>query len=79
MSDTGLGRAAFHCYPVLNVVIGCIPFLLKGEKMVVEGGTKKTLRFGASELEPTSDIFAVSSKSSHLSLIVSKRQVCGVY
>ena len=23
---TGLGKAAFHCQPVLKVVIGCIPF-----------------------------------------------------
>ena len=41
MSGTGLARAAFHCYPVLKVVIGCIPFFLKWEEMVVEGGTKK--------------------------------------
>ena len=31
-SDTGLGRAAFHCYPALKVVIGCIPFFLSGRK-----------------------------------------------
>ena len=29
MSGTGLGRAAFRCYLVLKVVIGCILFLLK--------------------------------------------------
>ena len=44
MSVTGLGRAAFHCYPVLKVVIGCIPFFLKWEEMVVEGGKKKEKR-----------------------------------
>ena len=37
---TGLGRAAFHCYLVLKVVLGCIPFFLKLEEMVAEGGTK---------------------------------------
>ena len=40
MSRTGLGRAAFHCNPVLKEVIGCIHFFIKGEEMVVEGGTK---------------------------------------
>ena len=29
MSDIGLARAAFHCYLVLKVVIGCVPFNLK--------------------------------------------------
>ena len=37
---TGLGREAFHCYLVLKVVLGCIPFFLKLEEMVAEGGTK---------------------------------------
>ena len=44
MSGTGLGRAAFHCSPVLKVVMGCIPFFLKLEDMVVEGGTKNYYR-----------------------------------
>ena len=34
MSSTGLGRAAFHFYPLLKIV-------LKWEEMVEEGGTKK--------------------------------------
>ena len=42
MSGTGLVRAAFHCYPVLTVVIGCIPFFLKWEEMVVEGVVVKS-------------------------------------
>ena len=29
-SGTGLGRAACHCYSVVKVVIGCIPFLSVG-------------------------------------------------
>ena len=42
MKNTGLGRAAFHCYPVLKVVIHRVyPFFLLWEDMVVEGGTKK--------------------------------------
>ena len=41
MSGTGFGRAAFHGYPVLKVVIGCIAFYLNWEEMVVEGGTLK--------------------------------------
>ena len=40
VSGPGLGRAAFHRQPVLQVVIGCIPFFLKWEEVVVEGGTK---------------------------------------
>ena len=40
MIFTGLGIPAFHCYPVLKAVIGCIPFFLKWEEMVEEGGTK---------------------------------------
>ena len=42
MSGTGLGRAAFHYFPVLKVVIGGIPFFNKVE-MVVKGSTKKYL------------------------------------
>ena len=34
MSGTGLGRAAFHCYPVLKIVF-------KWEETVEEGGTKE--------------------------------------
>ena len=34
MRCTGLGKAAFHCYPLLKIV-------LKWEEMVEEGGTKK--------------------------------------
>ena len=34
---TGLARAAFHCYPVFKVVIGCITFFLK-----VGGNGKRT-------------------------------------
>ena len=41
MSGIGLDRAAYYCYSVVKVVIGCISFLLKREKKVVEGGTKK--------------------------------------
>ena len=40
MSGNGLGTAAFHCYPELKVIIGCIPFSVGG-KMVVEGDKKK--------------------------------------
>ena len=32
-------RAPCHCYPLLKVIIGSIPFFLKLEEMVVEGGT----------------------------------------
>ena len=32
VSDTGLGRAAFHCYPVPKVIIGCISILLSWRK-----------------------------------------------
>ena len=40
-SGTGSGRSAFHCYPVLKLVIGCILYVFKLEEMVVEGGIKK--------------------------------------
>ena len=42
-SGTGLDRAAFHCYPELKVVIGCILFSLKWEEMVVDRGAKKVV------------------------------------
>ena len=41
VSGTELGRAAFHCNPVLKVIIGSIPFFLWWDEMVVEGGTTK--------------------------------------
>ena len=43
VSGTRLSRAAYHCYPVLKIVIGWIPSFVKGEEMEVEGGTKSTL------------------------------------
>ena len=43
MSCTGLGRAALYYHLVLMVVIGCIPFFLNWEVMMVECGTKKTV------------------------------------
>ena len=37
-----LGRAAFHCYQLLKVLTGLIPFFLSWEEMVVEAGAVKT-------------------------------------
>ena len=41
-----LGRTAFYCYPVITVVLGCIPFM-KWDEMVVEGGQKLLEELGS--------------------------------
>ena len=46
VSGTGVGRAAFHCYPVLKVVIGWIPFPLSGRKWWLRAAPKTTTQIG---------------------------------
>ena len=43
VSGTGLGRAAFYCYPVLKANMGSIPFSFNCEEMAVVGGFENNI------------------------------------